>query len=120
MVSAMSNLKMNCCPNKKCQKELEKLIIVDDVSTDPPKFSFACPYCGFKLDPSKIQLFKRSEVLSEEKEEDTKATKLLVTRERPSGCPKYLGYLNGGVKGSPILKECLDCFKMTDCMLYDK
>jgi len=120
MVSAMSNLKMNCCPNTRCQKELGKLIIVDDVLADPPKFNFACPYCGLKLDPTKIQLFKKGELLTEEKEEENKAIKPLIKREKPSGCPKYFGYLNSGVKGSLILRECLDCFKMTDCMLYEK
>ena len=116
----MSNLRMNCCPNTHCQKELGKLIILDDFSADPPKFSFACPYCGCKLDPTRIQLFKKDEVLTEEKEEETKATKPLITREKPSGCPKYFGYLNSKVQGSLILKECLDCFKMTDCMLKEK
>ena len=80
MVSAMSNLKMNCRPNTDCQRELGKLIIVDYVSKIPPKFSFACPYCGCKLDPSKIQLFKKSEVVDEGKKEETKATKPLITR----------------------------------------
>ena len=54
---------MNCCPNAKCQKELEKLIIVDNNSTDPPTFNFACPHCGFTLDPAKVQLFKKADIL---------------------------------------------------------
>ena len=76
MVPAMSQLKINCCPNIKCQRELEKIII------------------------------------------EPKAERPQTKREKPLGCPEYLGYLNSGVSGSLILKECLNCLKMTDCMLY--
>ena len=38
-------------------------------------------------------------------------------RDTKSKDEKYLGYLNSGSKASIILKECLICPKMTDCML---
>lgn len=109
----MLKFKMNCCPNPKCQRKLEKLIIVNENSTNPAKINFACPYCGFKLDPTTTQLFKKEEILIEEK---TETKRIQPEREIPSGCPKYLGYLKNGLN-SIILKECLICPKMADCML---
>jgi hypothetical protein len=108
---------MNCCPNPKCQKTLEKLIIVNDDSTNPTKINFACPHCGFKLDPTTTQLFKKEGTIIKEK---TRTKKRPRKTKKPLGCPKYLGYLHNGLKDSIILKECLICPKMTDCMLYEK
>ncbi len=110
----MSKFKMNCCPNPKCQKKLEKLIIVYEDSTNPAKINFACSNCGFKLDPTTTQLFKKEERLIEE---NTETKSIQPERENPSGCPKYLGYLSNSSKGSIILKECLICPKMAACML---
>jgi hypothetical protein len=100
---------MNCCPNPKCQKILEKLVIVNEDSSNSTKINFACPHCGFKLDPNTIQLFEREEIIVKEK-----------TQKKPPICPKYLGYLNKGHENSIILKECLICPKMSDCMLNKK
>jgi hypothetical protein len=108
---------MNFCPNPKCQKILEKLIIVNEDSTNPAKINFACPHCGFKLDPNTTQLFKKEETIIKEK---IRTKKRQTKTKKPKGCPKYLGYLNNGLKDSIILKECLICPKMTDCMLYKK
>ena len=113
----MLKLKMNCCPNPKCQKTLEKLIIVNEDSTNPAKINFACPYCGFKLDSTTTQLFKKEETKIKEK---TQPKKRQTKLEKPPGCPKHLGYLNNSLKDSIILKECLVCPNMTDCMLNKK
>lgn len=112
--TSMLKFKMNCCPNPKCQKTLEKLIITNEDSANNTKINFACPHCGYKLDPSTTQLFKKEETIIKEK---TQTKKGQPKTEKPLGCPKYVGYLNKGLEDSIILKECLICPKMTDCML---
>jgi hypothetical protein len=113
----MLKLKMNCCPNSECQKTLENIIILNEDSTDPPKINFACPHCGFKLDPTTTTLFQKEETRIKEK---TETKKRQPKTKKPSECPKYFGYLNNGLKDSIILKKCLICPKMADCMLNKK
>jgi hypothetical protein len=108
----MLKLQMNECPNPKCQKPLEKLIIVDNTSKNS-KFNFACPHCEFILDPTKTQLFKKEQKLIQQK---TETKKIQPKKESPPECPKHLGYLKNGSKNSIILTECLTCPKMTECM----
>lgn len=109
----MLNFETNCCPNPNCQQKLEKIIIIHEDSTNNTKFHFACPHCGFKLDPKTTQLLKKEEKIIEEK---TEIKPLEQEREIPSGCPKYLGYLTKS-KDSIILMECLTCPKMAHCMI---
>lgn len=109
----MLKFETNYCPNPKCQKKLEKLIIIHENSTNNAKFYFACPHCRLKLDPKTTQLLKKEKKVIEEK---TETEPVKSEREIPSGCPKYLGYL-GVSKDSIILMECLSCPKMTNCML---
>ena len=108
----LKKIQMNSCPNPNCQKKFENILIVHDNSQNPADVYYACPHCLLKLDPTTTQLFKKEEILIEEKTE-TKITK--PEREIPPGCPKYLGYLFIGLKNALIPKECLSCPKMLDC-----
>ena len=112
MILFMTIIQMNCCPNPKCQKKLEKLIIVNENSSSPADFYYACPHCQFKLDPTTTQLFKKEEISIKQK---TQTKRKQSKRENPPGCPKYFGYLANGLKDSLILNECLICPKMLDC-----
>lgn len=114
--ASVLNFEMNCCPNPKCQKRLEKIIIVYEDSTNT-KFSFACSHCGFKLDPTKTQLLKKEKKEEKVIEEKTETNQTQTEKEIPSGCPKYLGYLSVKSENSTILMECLACSKMANCML---
>ena len=113
MIKVLKKVQMKICPNPKCEKIIENLIIARDCSKKPADIYYACPHCLFKLDPTTTQVYKKEEVLIEEKLETKRTTS---EREIPPGCPKYLGYLLNGLKDAVIPKECLICPKMVDCM----
>jgi len=41
--------RVNICPNPKCHREIEQLIVVSDVSTIPVERYYACPHCFVEL-----------------------------------------------------------------------
>ena len=104
---------MKNCPNPKCKKKLENIIIVNENSTDPADFYYACSHCLYKLDPTTTKLFKKEEIVIEEK---TETKRKQPEREIPTECPKHFGYLLIGLKNAPIPEECFICPKMLDCM----
>ena len=57
----MPKLELIICPNPKCHREIEQLIVVSDVSTIPVERYYACPHCFFKLDVIAAQLQKEKE-----------------------------------------------------------
>lgn len=105
------------CPNPKCQKKFENLIIVHDNSKIHTEIYYACPYCLTKLDPTTTQGLEKEEILIEEK---TEIESTHPEREIPPGCPKYLGYLLNHLKDSVLPEDCLICPKMVDCTRAQK
>jgi hypothetical protein len=111
-------IQLNSCPNPKCEKKFENLIIVHDNSQIPSDSYYACPYCLMKLDPIATQILKKEEISIEENAE--KKTEIAVPhtkKEIPQGCPQYFGYLRVRPKDAIIPQECLICQKMFDCTL---
>jgi hypothetical protein len=113
-IKVLKEIQMNICPNQKCQKKFENLIIVHDNSKMPADIYYACPYCLVKLDPTATQVLKKEEIFVEVKKE---TKRIHPEREIPTGCPQYLGYLFVRPKDAIIPQECLICSKMLDCAL---
>lgn len=117
----LKKIQMYRCPNPKCQKDIENLILVRDHSKTPADVYYGCPYCLFKLDPTATQVLKKEETFVEEKKEETfveenKETKnTFPKREIPPGCPQYLGYLSIDFKDANFPQECLMCPRILDC-----
>ena len=57
-------IQLNSCPNPKCEKKFENLIIVHDNSQKASDKYYACPYCLMKLDPIATQILKKEEISS--------------------------------------------------------
>ncbi len=110
----LKKIQMTVCPNPKCQKKFECLVIVHDNSKTPAEIYYACPHCMFKLDPTAIQVLRKEEIFLKEKTNNKQAH---PKKEIPSGCCKYLGYLSDRPKEIIIPQECLICTKMLDCTL---
>ena len=115
-------IQLNSCPNPKCEKKFENLIIVHNNSQIPSDSFYACPYCLMKLDPIATQILKKEEISIEEKPEEGK-TEIASThpeKEIPKGCPQYFGYLYVRPKDAIIPQECLICQKILDCTTKTK
>jgi hypothetical protein len=111
-------IQLNSCPNPKCEKKFENLIIVHDNSQIPSDSYYACPYCLMKLDPIATQILKKEEISIEDKaEEKIEIADTHLKKEIPQGCPQYFGYLCVRPKDALIPQECLVCQKMLDCTL---
>lgn len=108
----LKKIHLYTCPNPKCQKKFDNLIIAHDNSKTPAQVYYACPYCLFKLDPTATKALKKEEIFVEEKTENGR---LDPEREIPPGCPKYLGYLSSHPKDQNIPQECLICPRILDC-----
>jgi hypothetical protein len=134
-------IQLNSCPNPKCEKKFENLIIVHDSSHMPSDSYYACPYCLMKLDPIATQILKKDEISIEEKvekkteianthpekesieEKVEKKTEIANThpeKEIPKGCPQYFGYLYVRPRDDIIPQECLMCQKILDCTLKNE
>jgi len=110
----LPKLELIICPNPKCHRKIERLIVVRDVSTIPVERYYACPHCFFKLDVISTQPQKQKE---EKKKEEELPVKPPEKEEKgPSGCPHHFGYLASRAKDVPIPRECLICPKILECM----
>jgi hypothetical protein len=101
------------CPNPKCEKPFKKLIVVYDKSKTPAEIFYGCPNCFFKLDPTITDSLKKIEKFVEVEI----SSSLVSEHEIISNCPHYLGYLSTHFSESLISKQCLDCKKMSECIL---
>jgi hypothetical protein len=114
-------IQLNSCPNPKCEKKFENLIIVHDSSHMPSDSYYACPYCLMKLDPIATQILKKDEISIEEKvEKKTEIANTHPEKEIPKGCPQYFGYLYVRPRDDIIPQECLMCQKILDCTLKNE
>ena len=105
-------LELIICPNPKCRRKIEELIVVSDVSTAPVERYYACPHCFFKLDVISTQPQK------EKKRKGEPPVKPPQKKEKgPSRCAGYLGYLATLPKNKPTPQECLICPKVLDCIM---
>ncbi|MFQ5999574.1 MAG: hypothetical protein ACE5J6_02225 [Candidatus Bathyarchaeia archaeon] len=126
------------CPNPKCHRKIEELILLNNLSTTPVERYFACPHCFIKLEtdtqnrgdiilekPESIVPLSPSleesldavsaKPIKEEKKAPVKPSE--VEEKSPAGCPHYFGYLTQRPKDAPIPQECLICPKIVGCML---
>jgi len=96
------------CPNPKCHKKIEELIIVTNASETLKEQYYACPHCYAKLDWISTQ--------PQEQEDEKK-----MDEKGPSRCPHHFGYLAMQVylrgEDFPIPRECLVCQKALDCAM---
>jgi hypothetical protein len=96
------------CPNPKCHKRIEELIIVTDASTKPKEQYYACPHCYARLDWISTK--------PQEQKDERK-----MKEKGPSRCPHHFGYLamQAYLRGEdfPIPRECLACEKALDCAM---
>jgi hypothetical protein len=114
-------VQLNNCPNPKCEKKFENLIIVHNNSQMPSDSYYACPHCLMKLDPIATQILKKEEISIEEKtEEKIEITDTHPEKEIPQGCPQYFGYMYVRPKDDIIPQECLICQKMLDCTVKNE
>lgn len=79
------------CPNIKCGKTFQKILLLTDLSKTPRETYYACPHCFSKLEIA----------VKEEKQ--------------PLECPYYFGFLKTLQKKIPIPDECLTCPKLIRC-----
>lgn len=108
----LKKIQLNICPNPDCQKKFENLILVHDKSKEPAEIFYGCPYCFFKLDPTATNVLKKIEKMVEIKESYSSSKKEIV-----SNCPHYFGYLSEHFRDSIIPKQCLECEKMSSCII---
>jgi hypothetical protein len=114
-------IQLNSCPNPKCEKKFENLILVHDYSKKPPDIYYGCPYCLMKLDPIATQILKKEEISTEKTvDKKTEIASPQPEKEIPQGCPQYFGYLYVRPKDDIIPQECLVCQKILDCTLQNE
>jgi hypothetical protein len=106
-------VKYSICPNTKCERPFENLIIIDDKSKNPSQKFYGCPNCFFEIDPTVTDSLKKIENMIE-MEESINADSL--DKIVVDNCPKYFGYLADTIMNSIIPIKCLDCEKLDDCL----
>jgi hypothetical protein len=111
----LKKIQLNICPNPSCQKTFENLIIIHDKSKMPAEIFYGCPYCFFKLDPTATNVLKKIEKIIEVRTSCNLSSK----KETISNCPHHFGYLNDHFSDSIIPKQCLECKKMSSCMIHN-
>ena len=107
----LKKIQLNICPNPECQKTFGNLIVVHDKSKDPAEIFYGCPYCFFKLDPTATNVLKKIEKLVKIETSCNSSKKEIVN------CPHFFGYLSDQFSNSIITKQCLDCEKMSNCII---
>ena len=129
------------CSNQKCNRTIDKIIVLRDLSITPTEQYDVCPHCFTKLNvhthatakkqkPSETRIGESEshplfdKILdaisnqSQKKDEKESSDKPIKKDENtPLGCLKQFGYLSKRPKGTPIPSECMTCLKMVDCML---
>jgi hypothetical protein len=129
------------CSNPKCNRTIDKIILLKDLSMDSSEQYGVCPHCFVKLEVPAQTPSKNTKVSGREIDESTphpvvgkildaistqsqkideKAASIQPTKKgtsSPSGCQKHFGYLAKRLKNVPIPPECLTCPKTVDCML---
>jgi hypothetical protein len=110
----LKKIQLNICPNPSCQKTFENLIIIHDESKMPAEIFYGCPYCFFKLDPTATNVLKKMEKVIEVKISCNSSSK----KETIPNCPHYFGYLFEHFSDSIIPKQCLECEKMSSCIIH--
>ena len=79
------------CPNIRCGKTFQKVLILTDPAEKPRTTYYACPHCF-----SKVEI-----VIKEE--------------ESPPECPYYFGFLKMLPKKTAVPDDCLTCPRMIEC-----
>jgi len=79
------------CPNVKCGKAFQKVLMLTDLSKTTRETYYACPHC-----------FSKVEIAVKEK---------TPTLE----CPYYFGFLKNFSKKTSIPDDCLTCPKIIQC-----
>ena len=75
------------CPNPECGREIEELIVINDMSTRPIKRYYGCPHCFFEVDVLSAHYLRKEKMRVHTQEEmrkgekDERKTKLDVNVE---------------------------------------
>ena len=105
---------LKVCSNSNCQKKFENLMLILNYSKSPIDRYYGCPYCFFKINSVNVQKLETNETLIEEA---CKSQKITSENNVHGRCLQYFGYLNNHYKDIILSKECLLCYRMSDCML---
>lgn len=106
------------CQNISCGKVFTKPIRVLNLQQASQTPYDACPYCLTKImlieEEVNVTFDEAKETVAEEK---VLAEEPVETREKPSSCSYYLGYLSERSSKDTIPDECMTCKNIVECML---
>lgn len=105
------------CQNVSCSRVFTRPIKVLNLQQASQAPYDACPFCFTEIsieEDVQVPVDEAKETVVKEK---TPAKGHVETREKPSGCSYYLGYLSERPSKDKIPDECLICKDIVECML---
>ncbi len=112
----MSEEQTTVCSCVECGRIFNEPIELTVRADGSLKTYYACPHCFSRVSISDNLEKGVSEANRSASTKDVKETTQDIEKNKPVGCPHFLGFLKTRPEGSPIPEECLTCASIIQCM----